>query len=238
MESRNVERGALCGAAQGSLPGSGPSRAHVRLSAVSDAGGSAEGPEPSAAEGSTTVESAVELARETFLANERVEMNTLAAQLGIGRATLYRRVGSREELLDEVLGRLAGEFFEPSRAEALTHPDDVVPDLVRSMIEATAGLEALRSFVRREPELALRLLVGRDRSMRRTLVREVEALIAEAYPEEVDALRGFAEATVQIGVALVWPTLVAGDEPSGEETARIIRAMLAGARAGALGSAS
>jgi AcrR family transcriptional regulator len=193
---------------------------------VSDAGGSAEGPEPSAAEGSTTVESAVELARETFLANERVEMNTLAAQLGIGRATLYRRVGSREELLDEVLGRLAGEFFEPSRAEALTHPDDVVPDLVRSMIEATAGLEALRSFVRREPELALRLLVGRDRSMRRTLVKEV------------DALRGFAEATVQIGVALVWPTLVAGDEPSGEETARIIRAMLAGARAGALGSAS
>ena len=58
---------------------------------------------------------AVRLARVTFERNERVDMNTLASELGIGRATLYRWVDTREDLLDRVLGELTGS--SSSRAE-------------------------------------------------------------------------------------------------------------------------
>src|SRR5580698_9322115 len=38
-----------------------------------------------------------------YLAGRRLDMQSLARDLGVGRATLYRRAGNREQLLDEVI---------------------------------------------------------------------------------------------------------------------------------------
>src|SRR3712207_5658463 len=43
----------------------------------------------------------------TFLRRERLDMRALAGELGIGRATLYRRVSFREALLMHAVARLA-----------------------------------------------------------------------------------------------------------------------------------
>src|SRR6185437_14565099 len=40
---------------------------------------------------------------DTFVAGQRLDMRSLARRLGVARATLYRRVGNREQLLDELL---------------------------------------------------------------------------------------------------------------------------------------
>src|SRR5215470_5042545 len=40
---------------------------------------------------------------DTFLAGQRLDMRSLARRIGVARATLYRRVGNREQLLDQVL---------------------------------------------------------------------------------------------------------------------------------------
>ena len=53
-----------------------------------------------------TRDDAIALARDRFLGGERVEMGALAAELGIGRTTLYRWVGEREDLIEEVLAGL------------------------------------------------------------------------------------------------------------------------------------
>src|SRR4051794_14620951 len=47
------------------------------------------------------------LARRKFLAAERIDMSALADELGVNRVTLYRWVGSREQLLVEGLWSLA-----------------------------------------------------------------------------------------------------------------------------------
>src|SRR5262245_25508423 len=52
-------------------------------------------------------EDVLHAARRRFLRGERVDMNDLAREVGIGRATLYRWVGSRDQLLGEVLWSLA-----------------------------------------------------------------------------------------------------------------------------------
>src|ERR1700748_15117 len=40
---------------------------------------------------------------DTFVAGQRLDRRSLARRLGVARATLYRRVGNREQLLDELL---------------------------------------------------------------------------------------------------------------------------------------
>jgi AcrR family transcriptional regulator len=181
-----------------------------------------------------TPQDAFGLARETFLADERVDMQTLASELGVARATLHRWVQTRESLLDRVLGDLAHDFFAASRAQVRGGPDDVIVGTVEVILNTTAAVPAIRGFVRREPEVALRLMVGQRFSVRHRLLADLQELIGEVLPEEAEQLRGFADALVQVGLAVSWPTLVAGDEPSGEQLARIARALLAGARAGEL----
>src|SRR6266550_3875624 len=61
---------------------------------------------------------AVKAARRRFLRKERVDMSELATELGVGRATLYRWVGSREQLLGEVLWTLSEPGLAKLRAEA------------------------------------------------------------------------------------------------------------------------
>ena len=99
---------------------------------------------------------------------------------------------------------------------------------------AVALAVGLSGFVQREPELALRLLNGEGGSVRARLLDNIRRLVAEVLPEEAPRLEGFVVTLVQVGDALVWPALVAGDEPSGDEVAKVARALLAAARAGAL----
>lgn len=180
-----------------------------------------------------TEEDAYALAREMFLAGERVDMQTLAAQLGISRATLHRWVQTRENLLDHVLGRLAVEYFAMGRAEASGTPDDVLCVTVGAIADAALGSDAIRGFVEREPELALRLMLNDRSRVRRQLVRDMRALVAEVLPDEAAALDGFADAAIEVGLALLWPYLVAGDQPTGRHLTDVTRTLLAGTRAGA-----
>ncbi|MCU0258803.1 MAG: QsdR family transcriptional regulator [Solirubrobacteraceae bacterium] len=181
-----------------------------------------------------TEEDAVQLARETFLADERVDMNALAARLGISRATLHRWVHTRENLLDRVLGQLTDEFLAEGLVQARARPDDAIGALTLALVSATSGFPPLRGFAAREPELSLRLLLGAQGAVRRRAVAGVRTLLAEAYAEEAGALEGFAETVVEVVVALEWATLIAGEEPSAERIAGVVRALLAGARAGEL----
>ncbi|MEU2557642.1 TetR/AcrR family transcriptional regulator, partial [Streptomyces sp. NPDC013313] len=46
---------------------------------------------------------AIDTAASMYLAEEPLDMSLLAERLGVGRATLYRWVGNRDELLGTVL---------------------------------------------------------------------------------------------------------------------------------------
>ena len=55
---------------------------------------------------------AFRLARRKFLSAERIDMSGLADELGVNRVTLYRWVGSREQLMVEVIWSLASRTLE------------------------------------------------------------------------------------------------------------------------------
>src|SRR5215467_3933227 len=73
--------------------------------------------EPAAAARPTPLD-ALRLARERWLAGERLDMGALAEELGISRATLYTWVGSKDRLLGEVLWSFAADGLQQVIARA------------------------------------------------------------------------------------------------------------------------
>ena len=63
------------------------------------------------------VADALRLARRKFRAAERIDMTALADELGVNRVTLYRWVGSRDQLLVEVVWSLARRTLAQAEAD-------------------------------------------------------------------------------------------------------------------------
>src|SRR4051794_38322340 len=80
-----------------------------------------------------TAADALRLARRRFLAPERLDMSALADELGVNRVTLYRWVGSRDQLLVETVWTLAERAFEEAQAglDVLHGPERVVRTVTR-----------------------------------------------------------------------------------------------------------
>jgi len=119
------------------------------------------------------------LATERFLATERVDMQAIARELGLARATMHRWFGTRELLLGETLAKLAEE-----RLLAIRHrtPGSGASALLACFdrfnreLAATRGLGALLA---QERERALRILASSAGVVQPRLVALVERLIED-----------------------------------------------------------
>jgi AcrR family transcriptional regulator len=173
-------------------------------------------------------EDAVDQASATFLDGSRVDMQTLAARLGISPATLYRWFGSRAGLLEEVFERIAEEFAARARAEAQGQGDDLVCDYARRMMTMAAAFEPMRIFVTREPQLGLRLLLSRGGAVHRVVTARTGELIAQTRgPGARTPDEEHVHLIVQVATALEWATFTVGDEPQIDSAVEIIRMILA-----------
>ncbi len=171
---------------------------------------------------------ALDLAQATFLSGVRVEMGTIAAQLGISQPTLYRWFGTREQLLDRVFERVTDEFVAVAIAEAEGDGDERVLDFVRQLMTATAAFAPALSFIEREPQLALRLVLAEAGAVHRSLTRALRAVIGETRPaEEALALEGQVDLMIQVGTGLQWAAIAVGDDPQVEGAVEVVRALLA-----------
>ncbi len=180
----------------------------------------APAPDPVAADGPTTApdfrratrDDAIELARARFLAGERVEMQTLAADLDIGRTTLYRWVGEREQLLEEVFAGLVVEWFAQVVPQATGAGRDRLLDVMRRFLEFAAGFDPLSEFAAREPALTMRLLLDREGMIADRSRQAIRTLLDEHVPE-LDVPENIIDAIEMSAAALVWANIAIGREP-------------------------
>ncbi|TQM15193.1 QsdR family transcriptional regulator [Pseudonocardia kunmingensis] len=171
-------------------------------------------------------------ARRTFLEGRRVDMGVLARELGVNRATLYRWVGSREQLLVEVLWSLAQQTF----ATLLADPATLQPGRSRSASVLDAWVHAviqnpgMRAFVEHEGELAMRLLTTRATDYQSRQLGVVHDILAE----DLDAGRVQSEipledltyVVVRILESYVYLTLTTGEQPDADRAGRVLHALL------------
>jgi AcrR family transcriptional regulator len=174
---------------------------------------------------------ALDVARATFIAGERVDMGSLADRLGVNRGTLYRWFGSRDRLMEDMLVQLAQWFCTEAHELVQGEGDERVLDYARRLMDATVGFQPLRAFIDREPELALRLLIGQQGAVHRCIAEALLAEVAEAHsPEHAQALQTRIDGIVRLATALQWATVAIGEESQTEELVDFVRAVLTAPR--------
>src|SRR5215211_5977710 len=116
-------------------------------------------------------------ARRRYLAGERVDLRAIAAELGLGRATLYRWFGSREALLGEVIAREAEEYFARVRAGVKGRGAPALLETFDRINRGLARATALHRFLEQEREAALRTLTSSAGIVQPASVAAIAALI-------------------------------------------------------------
>jgi len=173
---------------------------------------------------------AFHVARRRWLAQERIDMGELAIELGISRATLYRWVGSREQLIGEIIWSLGEVEIARLRETVRTGGVEGDLELTESFLAATLANVVLRQFVEAQPESALRILHSKDGVVQRRLIDVNTELLQELIDAgELEArldARDLAFAVVRIGESFSWTDYITGDQPDASKAAEVIRMLL------------
>jgi AcrR family transcriptional regulator len=178
---------------------------------------------------STTLD-AFKLARRKFMAGERVDMTTLARELGINRVTLYRWVGSREQLLVEVMWSLWHRTFEIQRERTRGTGGERIAQIITRSIEALITGPGWQRQLADEGELLMRLLTRSDAGFQPRLIGSYRDLLAEEadagrleLPADLDEL---AYGLVRISESYVYRELITGDQPDADGAGQLLRLLL------------
>lgn len=172
---------------------------------------------------------AVEAATQVYLRGESLDMSALAAELGIGRATLYRWVGNREDLLSAVLAEGTDSMFRAVAKEAQGQGADLVLDCTRRFMTTVVESPALRALTQREPLVFIRLatLPGALESRASQLLAEIiERETATGRLHLTIAPIRLAEAIVRLGNAYLYAHLLGGRPDAQVEPALAVVSLL------------
>lgn len=171
-------------------------------------------------------------ARRTFLRGQRIDMGRLSQALGVNRATLYRWVGSRDQLLVEVIWSLSRGTFEKLLEDPAVHQPgrSRSASVLDAYVHAVIGNSGMQTFVQSEGELALRLLTTRATDYQSRLLAFVRRLLAE----DLDAgrlkteipLEDLTYIVVRILESYVYLSLITGERPDADRAARVLQALL------------
>jgi AcrR family transcriptional regulator len=179
---------------------------------------------------------ALRAAQRMWLAERRIDMGALAAQVGISRATLYNWVGDRERLLGEVMWSFAERAV--ARAQARSHGTgaDYVSEVIDRYLSDVAGSELVRHFLAADPELALRVLTCTRTSFQGRLIDTIRAMIEEQievarYEPPLDP-ETLAYLLVRIGESFIFNDVITGSEPDLVKAAQASRVLLHAAPVG------
>lgn len=164
-------------------------------------------------------------ARHLFVRGERIDMRSVAADLGIGRTTLYRWVGDRDQLLGDVLARLSDETAEQVAAQATGTGLDRALDTIRRFMHITSSFPPLAEFAQREPGAALRILLADDSAVTAQLRRFFHRTLDEHLPP-APAADELVEVVTQLATALEWAPVAIGEPPAIDRALRLMRSVI------------
>ncbi|RLV55824.1 TetR/AcrR family transcriptional regulator [Aeromicrobium phragmitis] len=178
---------------------------------------------------------AFQLARRIFLAGEKVDVGALATELAVDRTTLFRWVGNRDQLLEEVIRSLNVASWRRALSLVPGAGPARVAGVLSVWIEDVATAEFFRSYLRREGTRALRLLTTSDGLHQARVVDDIERLLVTDLEESEEAgtpwtppmeVHDLAYVVCRIAESFVYSDLITGEEPEPRKAATAIGAIL------------
>ena len=173
---------------------------------------------------------AFRLARRKFLGAERIDMSALADELGVNRVTLYRWVGSREQLLVEIVWSLGSKTLANADRRTRARGAERIVKVVTRFLDDVISNEGMRRWLAEEGELAMRLLTRHDTDFQPRLIAAIETLLRE----ETDAgrldlpvdLHEVAYVIVRLIESYTYLDLITGEQPDAQRAEPVLRLLL------------
>jgi AcrR family transcriptional regulator len=177
-----------------------------------------------------TLDDALRLGRRRFVAAERIDMSSLAEELGVNRVTLHRWVGSRDRLLVEVIWSLAERTLAMADAAGDEHGADRIVAVVTRFIDTVIANPGMQRWLAEEGEHAMRLLTRHETDFQPRLIAAIEGLLTEERGAgrldlPVD-LHELAYVIVRLIESYIYLDLITGETPDARRAAPILQMLL------------
>jgi AcrR family transcriptional regulator len=177
-----------------------------------------------------TRKAALELATRRFLAAERIDVQALARELGLARATMHRWFQTREALLGEVLAALAERRIAAARRGVQGNGAGALLETFDRFNREVAATRGMRFLLAQEQERALRILTSSGGLVQPRVVAAIEAVIDEevaaGHYQPVVAPGALAFAIVRLGEAFLYNDAIVGIRGDTERLREIEAALL------------
>jgi len=174
---------------------------------------------------------AIDAATTVYLAGEKLDMSWLADDLGASRATLYRWVGNRDDVLAVVLSEATERTYRQAIEQAQGHGSAYLLDLFNTVMRSIVASAPLRALTTREPMVFIRLafLPGAIESAAARITAEVLARESASGALKLTLTPDvLAKALVRICEVHLYAPLLGGDEPEIETALDLVSLLLSG----------
>lgn len=171
----------------------------------------------------------------------RLDTRTLAAEVGISRSTLFRRVGNREDLMGDALWYMADRTMAAAIRDWAAAHGGAVRDpagelrclaVMRQYREAIAGNEGFRRLLDDEPTLAIRVLTDpHGRVQPRVMAAHIELLrrdVDDGGFVPAVSLDSLCYAIVRLGEAFLYSDVLASRAPDLAAASTLLAALVEG----------
>ena len=157
-------------------------------------------------------------------------MSALADELGVNRATLYRWVGSRDQLLVEIIWSLGERTLENIDHDVQAKGAERIVQVITRFLEAVISNAGMQRWLAEEGEYAMRLLTRHDTDFQPRLIGAVQELLGhEADAGRVDLpadLHEVAYVIVRLIESYTYLDLITGEQPEARRAEPILRMLL------------
>jgi AcrR family transcriptional regulator len=173
---------------------------------------------------------ALRLGRRRFLAPERIDMATIAGELGVNRVTLYRWFGSRDDFVVEVVWSLALTTFKWVEDKVSSDGPERIVEIVTGFLDTIITNPGMQRWLSEDGEHAMRLLTGRQTDFQHRLIAEIQRRLEEQAntsrpPLPVD-LHELAYVIVRLIESYTYLDLITGERPEARRAEPILRMLL------------
>ncbi len=171
-----------------------------------------------------------ELARQWFIGARRIELQKLALELGISRATAYRWAGSAEQLVGQVLASLVDDTFKQIAQRTTATGSERVLEVRERGMRYANQFQPLRKFLTGDPQQALKIVASRHGPVQERTIANLRELLDEEVARghmtlavDTDVM---AYALTRIVESFLYADLITGAKPDLDNAAKILRLML------------
>ncbi len=179
------------------------------------------------------------LARKAWLEGRRISIEELSQAVGVSRVTLYRWVGSKDRLIEEILWSFAKPSFEVATRDVPGTGVDHVVEVHRRFMTDLASFEPMQRFINDNPAMAIRLQVPDNTSSHGRLIEmtadHLQAQVDAGHLELYVPIGELAERIVYTNGSLLYGAIVGGRDPhiAIDQACVITRMLLEGSLPGA-----